>query len=1055
MSFEPKIVGFLCNWCCYAGADLAGVSRYQYPTNVRVVRMMCSARIDPVIILDTFLHGADGIFIGGCHLGDCHYISGNYFAEKKIDITEKLMEKAGLEKERLRLEWVSASEGVRFSEVITEFTDQIKALGKSPFLKKSLDIEAAKEAASDYRLRILATKQKELMENGNRYGEIFTEQEMNRLLEDIIGDEVDIKRILLLLKKEPLSVKTLASKLKMPPKKVFRQVLDLKRLNLVGIDKIDGFSPLYVAKEPQEEWFEPDTTNSPIKENGNKRHDQPEKRLLVIGGGMAGIGASLDNATSGNEVYLVERSPYIGGKESKIEELTKNQNIEIITNATIEEIIKNNGSYDVTLRRKAIRVDSDKCDNCDECFKVCPVKAIDRSVMGLINKNAVYSPYPGHPYLIEKETPFCQATCPVSLDIRGYIGLIAEGKFKEAYELILEKNPLPSICGRVCTHPCEDICKRGIIDEPLKIASLKRFVSDWVYDNKVELSETKNKKNGKKIAIVGSGPAGLSCANDLAKYGYQVTIFEKFKVAGGMLAVGIPEYRLPKDVLKREVDSILNLGCELKTNTEIDKKSFSKLKDEYDAVFVSVGAHVSRKLGIQGENLDGFVHGVDFLRRLNLGEEVKIGDKVAVIGGGNVAMDAARSSLRLGCKEVFIVYRRSRAEMPASIEEIDALEEEGIKTHYLAAPTKAIGKDGKLSGIECIKMELGEPDESGRRRPVPIEGSEFVIECDTVIPAIGQSSDLELLEDSGVKTPKNKWIAADKNYLTSKKGVFAGGDAVTGPSTVIEAIAAGKTAALSIDEYLLGNKRPNFKLDENEIDLKEFGEIEKARLSKYYFPMKGIETEERVDMPELSVEKRINNFDEVETGFTEEMAIVEAKRCLSCRKCIGCGICGEACPKDAIDYDQKEEVLNLNVTDIILSPVLEEIVPQEAYNYLNVITLAEFEVMLDPDGLYGGKVMRPYDGEIPKKIAFISKTPSQDEILKEKEIGCDILEIPLGDLIEITETPKVKNLTVGYKGAKGKNKKEDFGMVVFSSGFSVPSYAKKLSKEFGIDMVGG
>ncbi|MDY6965409.1 MAG: NAD(P)-binding protein [Halobacteriota archaeon] len=1049
MGFEPKIVGFLCNWCCYAGADLAGVSRYQYPTNVRIVRMMCSARIDPVIILDTFLHGADGVFIGGCHLGDCHYISGNYFAEKKIDMTKRLLDKAGLDRDRLRLEWVSASEGVRFSEVITEFTDNISKLGQSPYLEKSLAIEAAKEAASDYRLRILATKQMELMEEGNRYGEVFTEQEMNRLLEDIINDEVDSKKILLSLKKEPLSVKELALKLEIAPERVLRMVLDLKRLNLLDVDKIEGPSPIYLAKEPQDEWFEPNETEGQVPNKEVAQIDKPEKSLLVIGSGKAGLDASLDKATNGNEVYIVERSPYLLGTESKIEELSKNQNIKIITNATIENISKNNGSYDVTFNRKAIRIDADKCDNCDECFKVCPVKAIDRYNMGIMNKNAVYSPYPGYPYLIEKETPFCQATCPVSLDIRGYIGLIADGKFKESYELIKEKNPLPSICGRVCTHPCEDMCKRGIIDEPLKIASLKRFVSDWVYDNKVEVTEPKIRKNGKKVAIVGSGPAGLACAHDLAQYGYDVTIFEKFPVAGGMLAVGIPEYRLPKDVLKKEVDLILNLGCVLKTDTEIDKDSFAKIKEEYDAVFVAVGAHLSRKLGILGEDLDGFIHGVDFLRRLNLKEEVKIGKKVAVIGGGNVAMDAARSSLRLGCEEVFIVYRRSRAEMPASIEEIEALEEEGIKTHYLAAPVKAMGKDGKLTGIECIKMELGEPDESGRRRPVPVEGSEFVIECDTVIPAIGQSSDLKLLEDSGVETPKNKWIESDKNGATSEKGVFAGGDAVTGPKTAIEAIAAGKTAALAIDEYLLGNKRPDFRLDENEIDLNEYGDIEKTKLSRYYYPTKEIEAEDRVAMPELSVESRINNFDEVETGFTEEMAIREAKRCLSCRKCIGCGICGEACPKDAIDYDQKEETLTLSVSDIILSPVLEEIAPLEAYKYLNVVTSAELKVMLDKEGLYGGTVMRPFDGEIPEKMAFtLGKNNGERGDIP------DATKISKDDLIEIVEDPETRDLDVRYK-SDGEEKVERFGMVVLSSDNKPSRYAKDLSKKFGLDLVEG
>jgi NADPH-dependent glutamate synthase beta subunit-like oxidoreductase len=816
-------------------------------------------------------------------------------------------------------------------------------------------------------------------------------------------------------------------------------------------------------------------------------------KVLVIGGGLSGVEASLDHAKSGDEIYLVERSPSIGGILSKneddilrpkLEELRNSPNTKIITNAAIEDINKDE-NFDVILRKSAIRIDEEKCDDCGECWKVCPVKAIDRLNEGLSNRNAVYVPYPDAHYLIEKETPFCQATCPVSLDIRGYIGLIADGRFKEAYKLIKEKNPLPGVCGRVCTHPCEDMCKRGIIDEPLAIASLKRFVSDYVYKMEESEKESISPMNGKKIAIIGSGPGGLAAAHDLRMFGYDVTIFEALPKAGGMLVVGIPDYRLPRDILEREIKSIEDIGVEIKTNEKINKDEFENLKQNYDAIFIAVGAHLSRRLGVPGEDLNGVIHGVSFLRDLNLGNEVKIGDRVAVIGGGNVAMDAARSALRLGSKEVFIVYRRSRREMPASEEEIEALEEEGIKIHFLATPIKVIG-DGSdaVEHMECIRMELGAPDESGRRRPVPIEGSEFIMDLDTIIPAIGQSSDLSFLEDSDVETPKGRWISADENCITSQSGIFAGGDAVTGPATVIEAIAAGKRAALSIDEYLSGERRPDFKIDENEIDLNEYGDLEKAKLSKHYFPLKEIEKKERVSMPMLPVEERIKDFSEVELGFTEEQALEEAKRCLSCRKCIGCGICAEVCEKNAIEYDQKDEMMALNVSKIILAPEPEEITPKtedghEYVNIANMVTSIEFERILSKNGPYGGIIMRPYDGEIPKEIAFMMQDDSSISsiyVIKEainvnenglkarvffksikdeykryyedaKEKGVEFIK---ADLLGIKEDED-KNLVLRYT-INGEEKEERFGMVVLSPGFDLPRHEKRIGDLIGVKL---
>jgi len=387
------------------------------------------------------------------------------------------------------------------------------------------------------------------------------------------------------------------------------------------------------------------------------------------------------------------------------------------------------------------------------------------------------------------------------------VALIAAGKFKEALKLIKEDNPFPVVCGRVCNHPCESVCKRGDVDEPIDIMHLKRFVADLDLKDETRYLPEKKESKGKKVAVVGAGPSGLTCAYYLAIEGYDVDVFEALPVAGGWLAVGIPGYRLPKDVLRAEIKVIEDLGVKINLNTRVGKDiTFEQLKKDYSAVFVGCGTMRSSKLNVPGEDLQGVIHGVDFLQRINLGEKVYLGDRVAVIGGGNVAMDAVRTAIRTGSKDVFILYRRSRAEMPASPEEIEEALEEGVRMEFLVAPKRVIGENGKVTGIECTRMELGEPDASGRRRPIEIKGSEFIVPCDAVIPAIGQEADLSFLtEGSGVSV--NKWNNIDVDpvtFATNIPGVFSGGDVVTGPQTVVKAVYAGKEAARSIDRYLCG-----------------------------------------------------------------------------------------------------------------------------------------------------------------------------------------------------------------------------------------------------------
>ena len=472
----------------------------------------------------------------------------------------------------------------------------------------------------------------------------------------------------------------------------------------------------------------------------------------------------------------------------------------------------------------------------------------------------------------------CQHTCPVELDIPGYVSLINEGKFLEAYCLIKQRNPFPSICGRVCHHPCESKCRRGQLDEPVAIRDLKRFVADYAFEMGIEYIPEVKERREERVAIIGAGPAGLSAAWDLAQEGYQVTVFDALPVAGGMLAVGIPDYRLPQDILKKEVEAIARLGVDIRLNTHIDDIE-SLQKDGYQAVFIAVGAHRGDKMGIPGEDLGGVYDAIEFLREANLGKKIKVGKRVAIVGGGNSAVDAARVALRKGAKEVHIFYRREKKDMPAIVEEIDATEEEGVHFHFLTVPTRVLGRNGKVSGLECIRMELKEFDRSGRRTPYPIEGSEYRVDVDTVIEAIGQRPDTSLIKDNEIKIGRGGTIVADPRTLaTDRKGVFAGGDALTGPQTAIEAIAAGQRAASSIKRYLQGKElSPLIQRD-------GYKPIAISSL-----PPSEEETRERarVRVAEIHMTDRKTSFKEIVLPYTAEEAREEASRCLRCDLEIG------------------------------------------------------------------------------------------------------------------------------------------------------------------------
>jgi formate dehydrogenase beta subunit len=497
------------------------------------------------------------------------------------------------------------------------------------------------------------------------------------------------------------------------------------------------------------------------------------------------------------------------------------------------------------------------CRFCGACVEVCPTGA-------LTDAAAAYQPECDW----EEVAVPCKHACPAGINVPLYVYLAGQGKYQESIAVVRERVPFPGALGRVCFHPCEEACRRAALNEPISIKSLKRFVAD----RDTGLWKQRSRKlppTGKKVAIVGAGPAGLTAAYYLAKAGHTVTVFEQLPVAGGMMRVGIPDYRLPSEILNAEINDIEEAGVEIKLNTKIESLD-ALFKQGYQAVFLATGAHRGQPLGVDGDKLPGVWDGASFLRDVNLGKKVDVGKKVAVIGGGNVAIDSARVALRLGAEEVHVIYRRTRNEMPASPEDVEAALEEKIQINYLRGHLSVCQQNGRLS-LSCCCMELGEPDASGRRRPVPVKGSEFDTAYDVIIGAIGQVP--EIPAGFMVKTGRGNTIQADNATLaTSRESVWAGGDAVTGPDFVITAIAAGRKAASSIDKYLDGSG----DIDEVLTDERKIGLC--AGLTAENFP-----AQPRVKMPRLPLEQVAHDLSrEVETGLPEDGAIAEGRRCFQC-----------------------------------------------------------------------------------------------------------------------------------------------------------------------------
>ena len=476
----------------------------------------------------------------------------------------------------------------------------------------------------------------------------------------------------------------------------------------------------------------------------------------------------------------------------------------------------------------------------------------------------------------------CVSVCPSSLDIPRYVEQIGELRFAESLATIRESICMAGTLGRVCIRPCESNCRRANIDEAIAIKNLKRFAADWEIDKNTLHKSGDAKKTGKKVAIIGAGPAGLSCAYNLALKGHSPTIFEKLPEPGGMAAVGIPDFRLPRRILRGEVDIVKEAGVEIRYGVEVGKAlTIADLRKDYDAVFIGVGAHDSMPMGVEGEESGyrEFIPGVKYLLDISQGKDpYPEGKKVVVVGGGNVAIDCVRSSFRIGKEDVNLVYRRTIVEMPADPVEIHDAEEEKVKFHYLCNPTRIIAKEGKVVGVECIRMELGEPDKSGRRRPVPVAGSEFIIETDILIPAIGQKVDLSFLAgQEGIRLTKWNTVDADEaTFTTSLEGVFASGDCVTGPDVLVKATGTGKRAAEKIDRFLTGGgveATTDEKFKTFFSDLKVYNKKEQLGI---------IGGTKKAHLPMLDPEARKRTFDEVEAGYRINEATGEAERCLRC-----------------------------------------------------------------------------------------------------------------------------------------------------------------------------
>jgi NADPH-dependent glutamate synthase beta subunit-like oxidoreductase len=682
--------------------------------------------------------------------------------------------------------------------------------------------------------------------------------------------------------------------------------------------------------------------------------------VLVIGGGIAGMESSLTLGDMGYNILLVEKEASIGGKmvllskvfptldcascisTPKMASTAHHSNITVMTSSEIEEIEKQDGGdFRIKLRKKATYVNPAACTGCGECELACTLATVDPFNFDLSAHRAIHIPYPQavpkKAVMVRSGTSPCSFTCPAGVKAHGYVSLVRSGKYERAFHLHMEDAPLPGSLSRACYAPCEGECTRGELEGTVPIRAIKRFMVDRYYENHPEPEYGQpDPVSDQKVAVVGSGPAGLSAAYHLARRGYSVTVFESAAEAGGMLRYGIPAYRLPKEVVDRDIKNITALGVSIQTNSPVISLE-SLRRDGFDATFLALGTMEGFKMGIEGEDLEGVTDCMTFLKQANSSDGIDLrGKKVLIIGGGNAAIDPARMAIRLGAEKVVIQYRRSRAEMPAHDWEVTSALEEGVDLQALKNPVRFIGANGHLQAVESITMILGEPDDSGRRRPIPVKGSEKSSPFDLVILAIGLkpstspfAGELDLNRNGTIRV-------SNETLETSRPSVFAGGDAVSGPSMIVSAIGHGKRAAFYIDRFLKGESLENVTF-ENKLPIVESEAVFSRHQSNNggngngsrdanLLPVVGLETPHKslslrppTEKRELPVAERIQSMVEVEIPFSEEEARYGANRCLDCGVCSECQECVRVCPANAIDFNLRDEEQTVEVKSVIVS----------------------------------------------------------------------------------------------------------------------------------------
>ena len=849
---------------------------------------------------------------------------------------------------------------------------------------------------------------------------------------------------------------------------------------------------------------------------------KPVGKVMVVGAGIAGVQAALDLANAGFYVHLVEKKSAIGGVMAQLDktfptndcsmciispklvECGRHLNVEILTLSEITDIKGEPGNFTVTLEQEPRYIDPAKCTGCGACTEVCPVGVPNEFNIGLNQGQAIYRLYPQaipSTFAIKKfDRAPCVRACPANLSAQGYVQLIKAEKYPEALALIMDRLPLPGTIGRICPHPCETDCRRQQMDEPIAICDLKRFVADQVDWDALPMPEIEPQEGA--VAIVGSGPGGLSCAYHLTMMGYKAVIFEAAPEPGGWLRYGIPAYRLPREVLDKEINYIKKLGVEIHCNTPIGPgRTINDLltRDGFRAVYLGVGCQDSLRIPVPGSDADGVLWGVEFLKDAAAKKAPDIkGKKVIVVGGGNVAMDVARTAKRLGPKDVSIVCLENRDEMPANTWEVEEAEAEGIPFLHRWGVKQVTAQGGKVTGLEMKAVERVF-DETGRFAPTYFEDKLKTENADVVILAIGQKANLGFItEADGIElTPRGLIKADPATRATSREGVFAGGDVVSGPWIAIAAVADGREAAVSIDRHLHGQDL----LADRQMPLRPIQEGEWNPIPQEFTP------ETRSVMPHIPVEEWLKGFKEINLGYDKERAVAEAARCINCGVCSECMQCAIACQAKAVSHDQVPKKMELNVGAVVLAPGFQAYDPSKysAYHYAKypgVVTSLEFERILSASGPFAGHLIRPSDHKEPKKIAWLQCVGSRDlnhcdnsycssvccmyaikqaviakEHAKTYELDASIFFMDMrtmGKEFEkyywraqdehgirfvrsrihtIDRIPDTDDVRMRYIAENGEIKEEDFDMVVLSVGLEASPDALKLAKTLDVDVV--